>query len=547
MARKLGYTEPPSVLPFGRRKVSRHHQGSWGFKLIVFLAGATPAAAHAEPHAGARRAAPAIAAPLPCDDCFLDSGGVWRNASSSYDSLNDTGEPERLQAWIGIVAILGIGTGWYWIDDRNIADWDKPSLKQRLTGEAWRMDNNWFPMNFVYHPWTGASHYAVSRASHLGAIESALNSTLGSSLWEYVLEFNEKISINDMIVTPGAGITLGEFGHKLNGYLNTAPHPSAGKQALAWILGPGVTLDRAIHGAPPPTPGPLDRLGYSSAIWHDFRFSYSVGAVDDGRSDRPALHAYEARGTLVSIPGYLRPGRLRRFFSDADVTSLAMSIEQSSRGAGFRIDSDTAFLGWLVQDLGYGSQPKGYASVIGLHAGYDYATSHGVFHEDFSAVHFPSLGWDLHTRGLGLSADLGLRAQLDFAGIGPPAYPLWKRAHPDAREKSILRKQQYYYAWGGSTEARAAVSAGPVRLSSELFLGAYDSIEGLDRTQHLVTDDVDAKDRLVEQTTRLEIQVPESPIGFGGFVSRRLWHSRVGDARKDLDIATIGARLTAEF
>ncbi|MBN1608724.1 MAG: DUF3943 domain-containing protein [Polyangiaceae bacterium] len=534
------------MLLLDRRETRRHPHSSWACGLVLTIPLGAAATAHAEPGA-AVTAAPAVAAPPPCDDCFFDAAGVWRDASSAYDSLNDTGEPERLQAWIGIVAILGIGTVWYWIDDRNIADWDKPALKQRFTGEAWRMDNNWFPMNFVYHPWTGASHYAVSRASHLGAIESALNSTLGSSLWEYVLEFNEKISVNDMIVTPGAGISLGEFGHKLNWYLNSSPHPSAGKQALAWVLGPGVTLDRAINGAPPTRPVTLDRLGYSTAIWHDFRFSYSVGAVDDGRRDHPALHSYEARGTLVSIPGYLRPGRLQRFFSSADFTSLAMSIEQSSRGAGFRIDSDTAFLGWLVQDLGYGSQPKGYATVIGLHAGYDYATSHAAFHEDFSAVHFPSIGWDLHARGLGLSADLGLRAQLDFAGIGPPAYPLWKAAHPRTREKSILLKRQYYYAWGGSTDASTAVSVGPLRLSSELFLGAYDSIEGLDRTQHLVTDDVDVKDTLIEQTTRLEIQVPKSPIGFGGFVSRRIWHSRVGEIRKDLNITTVGARLTAEF
>jgi hypothetical protein len=525
----------------------RHHQGFWAGGLVVAVTVGVASTAHAEPAGGSASAAWAPPATPPCDDCFLDAAGVWRRASSAYDILGDTGEPKRLQAWIGITAILGIGTGWYWIDDRNIADWDKPALKQRFTGQAWRMDNNWFPMNFVYHPWTGAAHYAIARASHLGAGESALYSVLGSTLWEFVLEFNEKISINDMLMTPGAGIPLGEFGHKLGWYLNSAPHPNAAKQVLAWTLGPSGRLGRALDGTPPPSHVTVDPLGYSSAIWHRFRLSYSVGAVDDGQRDHPAIHSYEARGTLVSIPGYLRPGRLQRFFSEADFSTLAMSIEQSSRGAGFRIGSDTTLLGWLAQDFGYGSRPRGLAAVVGAHIGYRYATSHAVFDEAFSALHFPSLGFDLHARGPGLGADLGLRTQLDFAGIRPPAYARWKAAHPDAREKSILRKQQYDYAWGGSGEANAAISAGPVRLSSELFFGTYDSIEGLDRTQHIVYDDVDTKDVLIEQTTRLELQVPRSPIAFGAFISRRIWHSRVGDARKDVDYTTAGARLSAEF
>lgn len=514
---------------------------------MVALALGTASVARAEPGTAAESPTLAAATTPPCDDCFADATGAWQDASSTYDTLNDRGEPHRVHVLLGIAAILGIGSGWYWLDDRNIADWDKPALKQRFTGEAWRMDNNGFAMNFADHPWTGGAYYGVARAGHLSAGESALGSFLGSMFWEFVLEFNEKISINDVLATPGGGITLGEFAHKLSWYLNTAPTPSAGRQAVAWTLGPGASLSRALYGAPPSSHMTRDPLGYASEIWHDFRFSYSVSALDDGRSDPPVLHAYQAHGTLVSIPGYLRPGRLKRFFSEADLTSLTMEIEQSTRGVGFRFQSDTTLLGWLTQDFGYGSQPRGLATVVGAHIGYRYASSRAVFDELFAALHFPSLGLELHARTPGVSADLGLRAQLDFAGMRPPAYASWKAAHPDAREKTILIKQQYDYAWGGSTEASAAVSFGPLRFATELFLGSYDSIEGLDRSQHAVTDDVDAKDTLLESTARLEIHVAPSPTTFGGFATRRVWHSRVGKIGHDVDVATVGARLTAEF
>lgn len=485
--------------------------------------------------------------PVCASDCYRAPTGAWQDAAAAYAALHDTGEPRRARVLLGIAAILGVGSLWYWIDDRNIADWDEPALRQRFTGEAWRMDNNGFPMNFAYHPGTGAAYYAVARASDLSVAESALYSFLGSFFWEFVLEFKEKISINDTLATPGGGITLGEFAHKLGEYLNSAPQPRGGQRALAWTLGPAVSLDRALDREPPPTHAVPDRLGYASELWHDFRLAYAVGAVDAGGRGAPALHAYELRGELVSIPGYRRPGRLRRGFGAADLTSLALGVEQAARGAGFWMVSDTTLFGYLAQDLGFAAHPRGVTAVVGAHLGYRYATSHAVFDESFAALHFPGPGLELHATGGGVSAELRLRAALDFGALAAPAYPAWSAAHPDAREKSILRKQQYHYVWGGSTASSMALTVGRLRLSHELFFGSYDSIEGLDRTQDRVTDDVDAVDRRLDHTTQLEILPPRSPVAVGGFVTGRSWRSRVGDHRADVDYVSVGARLSAAF
>src|SRR5262245_10275745 len=70
--------------------------------------------------------------------------------------------PSRHRHWIPIVSevagIFAIGQLWYFRNgaDGNADDWDQPwavsSLTNKLTGEAWRYDDNGFVTNSVKHP-----------------------------------------------------------------------------------------------------------------------------------------------------------------------------------------------------------------------------------------------------------------------------------------------------------------------------------------------------------------------------------------------------------
>jgi hypothetical protein len=43
--------------------------------------------------------------------------------------------------------MLALGTGWYWAyRGQNAVDWDDPDLQARVSGEAWRLDNNGLAM-----------------------------------------------------------------------------------------------------------------------------------------------------------------------------------------------------------------------------------------------------------------------------------------------------------------------------------------------------------------------------------------------------------------
>src|SRR5690606_8505193 len=60
--------------------------------------------------------------------------------------------PDYLRAGLEELAMLAGGTIWYLIDERNVLDWDFDSVEQRFREEAYRFDNNHFPINFVAHP-----------------------------------------------------------------------------------------------------------------------------------------------------------------------------------------------------------------------------------------------------------------------------------------------------------------------------------------------------------------------------------------------------------
>src|SRR5258706_12518575 len=118
----------------------------------------------------------------------------------------------HLRSWLEMGGGLLLGTAGYWaLMRRNVADWDNPRPLSRFDGSAWVLDNNSIGGNFLGHPATGGLSYSLARANHQSVLGAFSYSFVTSFLWEFVIEFKEKVSINDVIVTPGAGLPLGEF------------------------------------------------------------------------------------------------------------------------------------------------------------------------------------------------------------------------------------------------------------------------------------------------------------------------------------------------
>ncbi|WP_428269469.1 DUF3943 domain-containing protein [Haliangium sp.] len=487
-------------------------------------------------------AARSAAGGQPChlgdDGCYLDFDGTVRDADADYRALHQRRRPHYLRAAVEMTLALGAGTTWYWLDrERQVADWDYPSLQQRLSLDVLRMDNNDFGINFLAHPLDGAAFHALARANQLSFAESFGYGMLTSLAWEYGLEFREKVSINDIIVTPAAGITIGEFAHRLAQYVNSAPGGGRWWHHLAgYAIGPTVAIHDRLDGyRTPPRPGAAHQ-GFRRDLGHSFELSYGVSQASLPEDETARIHEFGVDGRLVAIPGYLRPGQLWRLFTDADITSLRGRLGFGAGGHGIDIYADTVLLGLYWQRIPAGG--IGVGAALGTAVGFAFRDqSHGSWRDRVGVSHLPGLALDLDL--IAPYAQFELRARLhgDFAGVHASPYAQWEATYPDEIGKSILRKQGYYYGWGWSGRLRASLRLPYLTLGGALFHGRYASQEGLDRSQENLTIDVEASDTVRDYELWLRLQLFSTPlhVQLGAYSQRRKSHLGEFRSRSRLD------------
>lgn len=74
------------------------------------------------------------------------------------------------------------------------------------------LDKDKFYVNYVLHPYWGATYYIRGRERGLDQISSLIYSTALSAMYEFGVEcIAEKPSIQDLIITPGLGALLGAY------------------------------------------------------------------------------------------------------------------------------------------------------------------------------------------------------------------------------------------------------------------------------------------------------------------------------------------------
>ena len=406
--------------------------------------------------------------------------------------------PNYLRPALEIGAGLGAASLWYFLDERNVLDWDSPSARERLNGEAWRFDSNTFALNSVWHPLAGTGMYALARGNRLNVLPSFLYTFAGSTAWEYVIEFNEKISINDMLVTPLGGLALGEFFHKLALHLSDAAPRGASQQALAWTFGLSVHGHRTLDG--------LESSSEARALWKDLSFGYGFGIVDAvGEPRALATHTLGFSGTFSSLAGYRRPGSVERWFYDAEIASFDLDVDFSARGAGVDVFGETRLVGYHTQALaGPAKLPQGVFANGAVGVAYAYGSTRAFgFDDRRGLLLFPGFTGEVGARHGALHYAAALRAYPSFGGMSAPSYESWRREVPDARTKTVLEREGYVYGWGFHGGLRASVGYHALELRCELEADHLSSIEGLDRAQERVEVDPHVVERSLRSTASL--------------------------------------------
>lgn len=442
--------------------------------------------------------------------------------------------------------VLTSGTVWYIADRRNVFDWDRPSLKSRLTGESWRYDNNTFWMNFFGHPFFGSSVYAVARDSHGGVLYGFLASFLTSMSWEFGIEYNERVSVNDVIFTPLTGVAVGEFSHKLGYYLASYSGRNLGRAALAWTLTPFTQASHFSCSGETRREHPTDALGYSSGLWHDFYLDYGISNYRATGTPDGALQQLRAGGTLVALPNYRSPGRSSRGFFNAELSRLSLTFERGAKGAGITLMTDSTLFGYASRSLT--NDGAGHSHALGLAVGYGYHNSHAAgLDERLSWLGFPGAAADLYWSNGKLSSEWVLRAYPVFGGASSPAFRVYRSRQTGTETyKTVLNREGYFYGFGLVSELQARQHFGIFHNQLEFTAASLWSSQGLDREQAKVTDDTQARDWLAGLELRAWVDLSRSFVA-GLEAKSQLRASRAGDVRLTLERRDLGLWLGARF
>ena len=169
--------------------------------------------------------------------------------------------------------------------------WNKKELKRMGLFERWKYhadkgivwdkDNPIF--NYILHPYGGAVYYMSARSCGFNVLGSLAYSTFVSAfLWEYGIEcFNEIPSVQDLFITPVAGMVVGECFYRIKRTIVANNYHLFGSWFLghmvAWIVDPLNEFVGLISGNPCknrnitmtpvtiPSPG-ASRLGLSVSV-----------------------------------------------------------------------------------------------------------------------------------------------------------------------------------------------------------------------------------------------------------------------------------------
>jgi hypothetical protein len=395
-------------------------------------------------------------------------------------------------------ALLAAGLAWYW-HSPSYSDWDL-----RFDWQSWRsklfsdreivFDDNRFDTNAVAHPIAGAAYYQIARGNGFGVAASLLSSFVASTAWEYLVEFNEKPSTNDLILTPMGGFVLGEASYRL-GRLFYEGEPGFVNCVGALVFSPVATLaDAAVCRGGTGQP-PFDRAGFSRRTWHRVavevgrtRTSFEGGSVSDETSfglaaDLVAHRPYQrpGNGTTTVLPGQWSLFDGRVLFGDRIIRGSEVHAHTVLYGR---------YLRRYAESSGEGHRPSnGRGIMIGVGSAFDYDTRDLEPISDRAA----SAGLigpmvELAMRRGSVAIRAALSAQYSIALVQSLAYPAAAASYAGVFIKSELRQQGYYYAQGITSASALTVDLGAFELAFDGRFGRYRSFDEGDRYQGQIQD-----------------------------------------------------------
>lgn len=392
--------------------------------------------------------------------------------------------PNYLRAALEEAALLGIGFTEYVVNhDLNSQDWDFTydwsGLRKKLGPTGYSFDTNGFDTNFIRHPAAGIMYYWAARSNRLSILASTAMSTSASLLWEYIGELRERASINDMLVTPLAGVVLGEMTLQLAAFFDrscdTLPN-----RVLGAVLGPMKSVHDIIDAAQLRRDTRCDAHGLSLRGDHSFQFSFGVGPlatvagphVPTRLTTRLGMHT-----RIVAVHTYGTPGEGTTTFADGNVTEFRLSgMFGGGTWLDFTLQAGMMPIGMHYRALAAGRGGLwGHELLFGLWFGTEYRVHRFGWSESearqldrFFELDIPGVG--IHYRKtMGVwSLDLELQAAVAMLGIDALARAAYLEGGAPTMLPSVAQYSGYNYAIGFRLTPRALLRSGGFELGAAL-------------------------------------------------------------------------------
>ena len=392
------------------------------------------------------------------------------------DTESSSGNPPH-PVWrtiLGELSFLALQGAWYW-------GHQEPS-ESEIDADAWStwrgklfslqyftFDQDRFNTNAVGHPIAGLIYYQIARGSGLGSGGSFLATVAASTAWKYFGESNQKVSINDLVVTPAAGWVLGEASYRLGSFFADGA-PSFANCLGALLFSPVATLTEAPVCRSRAGKPPFDQFGFSRQTWHLLytELGQARTVIDEGEArDETSV----GLGAWITAHAYYRrPGRGASTARPGQWSSLeARWLLDESGIAGVAVHADSLVIGRYLRDYGDlagpAGEPDGRALLLALGSSFDYdgRSLPTVYDRDLSLGLLGPM-----VRVEARHGRFAVRASLAASyGFGQVTSLAWAQAAPGfagVRVKSELQLNGYYFGQGLLTFATFEAEIGDVRL-----------------------------------------------------------------------------------
>jgi hypothetical protein len=453
---------------------------------------------------------------------------------------------------LGVFAVYSTYQYWSeyhdWVEDWQFELTFADQYRRFLTTEAIRFDSNAYITNWT-HVLGGALYYQMARTNYLTWAESLMASFVSSAMYEYVSEWREVISVNDMFLTTFGGYSLGEAFFQLSDYFHHR------KSSVLRALGFMNPVNKFNHW--------LDRRNPASRIYPEPGWASLVLSAGWWRSSETGRGVFDAgfigiETQLLRVQGYGKPGTFKKVLRDTSLSELSMSTVVRQRRPG-DVDLRTGLnqetdmyarvvgLTWYRQSLD--ELGRGTAFSIGIGSAVTYLRkrnalydARGVpvhmaplpptpadFRDKMTVTHLvgPVVDWTRFGRRLKVRAVAD--AYIDFALMNAFAFNAYSAVHSIEGMKVTLNYYGYSYVYGGSASGRVDVDWGSLWVRGLFSAHLWRAWEGLDRYENEITNNVNPVDSRIRFLFQAGWRLPPAPVrAFVGLEGIHRW-GKIGD------------------